>query len=50
MGVEVSYGEKTLKVQSARALRFLRRRYLPDVGGRRVSKEWSPKIAAQARS
>ena len=35
MGVEVSYGDRTLKCQSARALRFQRRRYLPDVGGRR---------------
>ena len=33
MGTEVSYGDKTLKVQGARALRFLRRRHLPDVGG-----------------
>jgi hypothetical protein len=47
-GTEVSYGDKTLKVQSARRLRFLRHRYLPDVGRRQsFSKEWSPKIGAQ---
>ena len=32
-GVEVSYGDKTLKCKDARALRLLRRRHLPDVGG-----------------
>ena len=32
--------------EGARPLRLLRRRHLPDVGRRRVSKEWSPKIAA----
>ena len=35
LGTEVCFGDKTLKVQSARALRLLRRRHLPDVGGLR---------------
>ena len=35
LGQEVSYGDKTLKDESARPLRFLRRRHLPDVGRRR---------------
>ena len=33
-GSEVSFGDKTLKAKSARAPRLLRRRHLPDVGGR----------------
>ena len=32
--------------ESARPLRLLRRRHLPDVGGSPVAKEWAPKIAA----
>ena len=47
LGTEVSFGDRTLKVQVARALRLLRHRHLPDVGRRRVSKEWSPKIGRQ---
>ena len=35
MGVEVSYGDKTLKCKALEQLRFLRRRHLPDVGRRR---------------
>jgi len=35
MGVEVSYGDRTLKVKALDALRLQRRRYLPDVGRRR---------------
>ena len=46
VGVEVSYGDKTLKVQSSRKLRFLRHRYLLMTAGGKVSKEWSPKIGA----
>ena len=34
-GVEVSYGDRTLKVKALEHYRFLRRRHLPDVGGRR---------------
>ena len=35
LGTEVSFGDKTLKMQGARPLRLLRRRHLPDVGRRR---------------
>ena len=34
IGTDVSFGDKTLEMQSARNLRFLRHRHLPDVGGR----------------
>ena len=33
VGTEVSFGDRILEGQSARALRFFRHRYLPDVGG-----------------
>ena len=36
-GTEVSFGDKTLKVQGAGELRLLRHRHLPDVGGRQRS-------------
>ena len=36
MGVEVSYGERTLKVKALEHYRLLGRRHLPDVGGRRL--------------
>ena len=47
-GTEVSFGDRMLKVQGARKLRFLRTPIsaLMSAGGA-VSKEWSPKIAAQ---
>jgi len=34
MGVDVSYGDRTLKCKALEHSRFQRRRYLPDVGGR----------------
>ena len=34
MGVEVSFGDKTLKCKALEQLRLLRHRHLPDVGGR----------------
>ena len=35
IGREVSFGDRTLKCKALEHLRFLRRRHLPDVGGRR---------------
>ena len=47
MGVEVSYGEKTLKVKSLEQCDFSDVDICLMSAGGAVSKEWSPKIAAQ---
>jgi aspartate-semialdehyde dehydrogenase len=47
MGVEVSYGEKTLKVKSLEQYDFSDVDICLMSAGGAVSKEWSPKVAAQ---
>jgi aspartate-semialdehyde dehydrogenase len=47
MGVEVSYGEKTLKVKALEHYDFSSTDICLMSAGSSVSKEWSPKIAAQ---
>ena len=47
MGVEVSFGDRRLKMPRPRAVRFHRRRLRADVGRLGRLEGWSPKIGAQ---
>ena len=49
-GVEVSYGDKTLKVKALETYDFSDTDICLMSAGGAVSKEWSPKIGAQAAS